>query len=461
MSNNTTGGRSLTNQGYILAKDTLNPNQIYTMFGGTVNGVMQLVLQRKQTDGSEVIYSYYIPEPGSVPANVWADRASLAYIVTVPVGGLELPAEPGTSSGGGGGGGEVTVLNFPTDYPSEGANNHLSAISAAETAIYTNLGEPGTEETGTIPDDLTYGSGFRKMLWLIWNSITGLHAYFNSFNSYSIPSSAQSAQLVRNIADSILTVETLNNAVLNSTVFGSVDGRGFAGVIFTCISTTSSGGNVNIEVSHDGITWAAIGEYYSGDGSNFAAINLGVYGKNIVSNIRLTCNNERRFIRLRVASVTIGTSVWQMRLVSNAQINYEGTYVLAQAYGTTVIQPSAPASNGGTLPANASRIVSTAGTNATIAQTGSHSILSLTLTNTGATPAYFKIYNKNSAPAPATDSTVCVFCIPAGGSISPQMPAHGLRPGTAGLAWAITGGPAELDTTAIAAGQVTGTIIYV
>lgn len=100
---------------------------------------------------------------------------------------------------------------------------------------------------------------------------------------------------------------------------------------------------------------------------------------------------------------------------------------------------------------------SAATTNATLVATGSTGLSSFFATNIGGAPAFVKLYNKATAPIPGTDIPVMIISLPAAGT----------APGTfdmtngfsgfrfpLGLGLAITGGFADADTTAVAAGQV-------
>lgn len=103
-------------------------------------------------------------------------------------------------------------------------------------------------------------------------------------------------------------------------------------------------------------------------------------------------------------------------------------------------------------------INSVAGTNIASIQTTSNGISSMYATNTGSTPAYIKLYNKATAPVLATDIPEMIIVVPAAVSGVPgvyTLPIgfSGLR-FNIGLGIAITGGAADIDTTAVAAGQV-------
>lgn len=116
--------------------------------------------------------------------------------------------------------------------------------------------------------------------------------------------------------------------------------------------------------------------------------------------------------------------------------------------GTSRLAPT-PADGFGT----ASKLIATASTNATSVRNAATILGLLTAHNVSAAVKYLKIYNKASAPTVGTDVPIHTIPIPAGGMVNFPIPAAGLRL-TTGFALAITGGIADADTTAVAAGDV-------
>ena len=101
---------------------------------------------------------------------------------------------------------------------------------------------------------------------------------------------------------------------------------------------------------------------------------------------------------------------------------------------------------------------SAATTNGALIITGTSGLTSLYATNIGATDAFVKLYNKATAPVVGTDIPEMVIPIPAAnagfpGVASPNLGFIALR-FPLGLGIAVTGGAADTDTTAVAAGQV-------
>jgi hypothetical protein len=158
-----------------------------------------------------------------------------------------------------------------------------------------------------------------------------------------------------------------------------------------------------------------------------------------------------RYFRARVSTFTSGTvtvcgtlSKTDAEPSSTVLVNNTTSYTLTIS-GTTAIGSRA-------------RIQSLATTNATSVKASVGNIYAGVLGNNGGTAAYFKIYNKASAPTVGTDTPIATILIPAGQTIPINLgPGNGF---STGFAYAITGGAADTDTTAVAADQVTGFIAY-
>jgi len=105
------------------------------------------------------------------------------------------------------------------------------------------------------------------------------------------------------------------------------------------------------------------------------------------------------------------------------------------------------------------KLISAATTNATNVKDSPGTLYLCAATNNGAAPAYIKWYDKAVPPTVGTDIPVLVFEVVA--NATPALGAGTNIPlnskGAAfsrGLSFAITGGIADNDTTAVGAGQV-------
>lgn len=104
------------------------------------------------------------------------------------------------------------------------------------------------------------------------------------------------------------------------------------------------------------------------------------------------------------------------------------------------------------------KVISTADNNAALVQAGPSVLAGLCLYNAAVTARYVKIYDKATAPAPASDAALvkAELVIPPGGALQ-------IFPGLSvilGLGIAITGGSALADNTSISAADVIGTVFY-
>jgi len=109
------------------------------------------------------------------------------------------------------------------------------------------------------------------------------------------------------------------------------------------------------------------------------------------------------------------------------------------------------------VPATPYILNSAATTNEALILTGTSGLQAFYATNTGATVAFVKLYNKATAPV-STDIPAMILVVPAAVSGVPgvcTLPIgfSGFR-FALGLGIRITGGVADNDTTAVAAGQV-------
>ncbi|WP_434857585.1 hypothetical protein [Bradyrhizobium sp. HKCCYLR20261] len=108
------------------------------------------------------------------------------------------------------------------------------------------------------------------------------------------------------------------------------------------------------------------------------------------------------------------------------------------------------------------KLVSAASTNATLVKTGNTILWGGLVTNVSASVKYIKFYNKATAPVIGTDVPVLVVAIPAGQVVS-LLDLVGAWAGfkaVLGLGYGLTGGSADSDTAAVAAGDVIVSIVY-
>lgn len=171
--------------------------------------------------------------------------------------------------------------------------------------------------------------------------------------------------------------------------------------------------------------------------------------------------NAMTNVRVRATGFTSGTAnirilpgVYATEPIPAVQPHGITGTVTTSLASTTLAAPAA-ALAGGTV----TLVNSAASTNATSLKASQGRLLGLHLANNGAAFAYFKLFNLAVAPTVGTSTPVAVVGIPPNGnveimSVIPQTYATG-------IAYAITGGAANADTTAVLANQVVGFTLHV
>jgi hypothetical protein len=136
-----------------------------------------------------------------------------------------------------------------------------------------------------------------------------------------------------------------------------------------------------------------------------------------------------------------------------------GNIAVSSGTITTVSTVTAVTTAGTPLaPATPYFVNSLATTNGALILAGTSGLQAFYATNTGAAAAFVKLYNKATAPTVGTDVPEMIIPVPA--AVAGVPGAVELTPGfnayrfALGLGIAITGGAADADTTAVAAGQV-------
>lgn len=118
-----------------------------------------------------------------------------------------------------------------------------------------------------------------------------------------------------------------------------------------------------------------------------------------------------------------------------------------------------PVGNAGFGNSTNHHLVSSASTNSTLVVNNARAIDHIIFTNNGATPAYLKLYNQNTAPTAGVGTPSKVIMAPPMNTVVLSVGAAGNR-FSAGIGYTITGGAANADTTAVAADQCTVGITY-
>lgn len=145
--------------------------------------------------------------------------------------------------------------------------------------------------------------------------------------------------------------------------------------------------------------------------------------------------------------------------LSNAQpVSQSGTWTV-QPGNTANTTPWLTTNVPGTSPGSTvSRIKAAASTNSTNLKGSAGVVLGYALYNNTASAKFFKFYNKATAPTVGTDTPLFTVIIPASGGANVNW-ADGL-PFATGIGYGITGAVTDADTTATAADDVHGMVLW-
>jgi hypothetical protein len=231
---------------------------------------------------------------------------------------------------------------------------------------------------------------------------------------------------------------------LNGVVDGTTDLGPYGGVRITVSGTFT--GTISPQFSNDGTTW------------NTATMFTGVIG----GTTGFTGTNQAygptlgRYFRAIATAWTSGTANVAISYTPSSPPSAQVQLVANSAIigGVYIGNGSAP---------SAFSTTSAASTNATSVKASAGTLFEFTVSNPTATAAYFKLYNKASAPTVGTDIPVATYRVAATGSagdtVIPPIGANGKR-FTTGIAWALTAAAAATDTAAAVAGiQIHGTYV--
>lgn len=243
------------------------------------------------------------------------------------------------------------------------------------------------------------------------------------------------------------TVVTGTLGTLNATVDGATDLSNYASVRVQITGTFS--GTVTFQSSVDGTTW----------------VTRSLSPATIASQATITATATTpgiwfgdvggRYFRVNMTAYTSGTATATI-LYSAAPSAPGGVNLNAsvQPIGVTYLGKFATGSGPSQFFTN-----SAATTNATSVTTTITHLYEISITNTSATTAYWKLYNKASAPTVGTDVPILVLPVAAGTTAAQTFGSNGKYLGT-GLAWALTGAMGTSDTTAVGTGiLVSGSIV--
>lgn len=260
--------------------------------------------------------------------------------------------------------------------------------------------------------------------------------------------SAASAGLAGTLAVQAVDGATGGGSASSAAVFSAmpVDMTGATALYLTFTAVGS--GTVVFEGSNDGVNWAPVTAIRV-DSSSGAATQASA----TVAGATFMMPAIAQQVRARVSVYSSGT--FSVAWVKKATPPFAALAALTAAYGV----PTMTVKTTGGVAATLARIQSAASTNAASVKASATTLYSVAVANTGATTAYLKLYNKASAPTVGTDTPVATIMVPAGTGANVPLNDVGVS-FSAGLAYAITGGASDSDTTAVTANQVVGFLSY-
>lgn len=250
-------------------------------------------------------------------------------------------------------------------------------------------------------------------------------------------------------ASGAITTQNLNpttgTATTGSTV--SVSGLNDVGAVLVQVTGVYTGA-LTPQITVDGVNWVSVGP------ASVINQNTGAYTQTIASAatgiFEIGASGFNSF-RISANAAVTGTANVTIRTVSNSSATALDNQLPAGTNNLGMVQSSGniSTSNGTTT----STVNSAATTNATNIKTSVGIVFQVNANNASAAAKYVRLYNKSSAPTVGTDVPIIVITIPASSSKEISYDGVGVR-FSSGIGYAITGGAAYNDSTAVALGDV-------
>jgi len=242
------------------------------------------------------------------------------------------------------------------------------------------------------------------------------------------------------------TPGSANNAILFSTAT-----TGFGGCVVQFTGTWTE--TVTFQSSNDNTNWNTVEAVALGGGTGLTSVT---------GNGMFWISCHALYVRAQITAYTSGTVNGTVALRSHTIDPIAGNVVLgggSSTIGTANIGIAGTAVNNNFTTV---KVISAAAAFTGNAGAGTKRVMGGALYNSG-TAAYFKLFNKNGSPTLGTDTPVITLTIPPSASLylADVCSVFGITPGTTGLSYAITGGSADNDSTALSAGQIVGSFFYV
>lgn len=313
--------------------------------------------------------------------------------------------------------------------------------------------------TETAPATDVASSGLNGRLQRVAQRITSLISLFPA----AIGPQAKAGALAVTLATDDPSVAQLGSltetAPANDTASAGLNGRmqrvaqrlsSLIGLFPAALGPAAKAGSLSITTATDDPLVALLGLTNEAAGANDAAAS-GLRGALRLISSKLTT--------LLTAVATPGSkTILQTTLydATGAAIDFTAASPVSINAGSNKIGSASIVAQAAGSGATVSRVTSAATTNATSLKASAGSLVNIDLFNNAAYTVFLKFYNKASAPTVGTDTPVWTIPIPAGAGYSREFLQN--KPFATGIAYAITKLQADSDATAVAAGDLTGTI---
>lgn len=251
-----------------------------------------------------------------------------------------------------------------------------------------------------------------------------------------------------------ISTQNLNpSGVATPGSFVEINTENYSGILIQTLGTYT--GALSLQITMNNTEWITVGSTTA-----FQNVNTGAYGQTITSGLQSICTAT--VYNAKKARITALSAVTNSVAITLKAFSNPSSFALCNPLpaGSSQIGSLSSVTTLGTpvAPTTPYFLNSAATTNGALILTGTSGLQAFYATNTGASPAYVKLYNKATAPTVGTDVPEMIIPIPAAVAGVPGIAIlpigfQGFR-FALGLGIAITGGAADTDTTTVAAGQV-------
>lgn len=261
-----------------------------------------------------------------------------------------------------------------------------------------------------------------------------------------------------------LDITTAAVSAANSDLFSVATGTS---TYFSVQLTGTWVGTVTFQASNDNSTWystaaisvgsgayvntaTAVGMYYIPATGKYIRARVTAYTSGSVTASAFSCTDVAPFVPATIAATQSGT--WNIATVTTVT----GATLAA---GTNLAADVAMGVRATTTNSSSRlKVISAATTNATSVKATAGRVYGYQFSNTTAAYKYVKLHNLATAPTVGTTAVIETIAIPPNNSVTLMNP-FGVYY-SAGIALSITGAAGDTDTTAVAANDVIGALIY-